>query len=862
MENSKASVKSKWGILIIVYAVALLSLSPAFGETAQQQKSGSPKVAEPKPAVAIPLAEVATRAAEASSFIRTLEIKLTPSPEIKSIQEPLHEVSEAIRQEALGTMKVLHGQPTFIELQVQQEVWQRMQSQVTGWLNVLDARSSELRQAQDRLADLQKVWSKTRDAAQASNAPTSILNQIDELLGTIDATQSSLESQLSEVLDLQSRVAQQATRCETALARIVQAQKLAMTEILTRDGLPIWSFDLWAQAENTLPASLQEIVNKYWTDIQHYFRNPSLGMPLNIGIFVLLSLLFCLAERRAHRWEVATEEESSSSKVFARPYSAALMGSLFFATRTISATPVAVQKLFEVLEFIPMIRLTQPVIDPRLMPSVYILWLLFFMDTMRQAFAGAPLVGQAILLLEAMAGVFLVGWALIFGHLRPIFEREKATVRMQVFAMGVSLGLLILTAAFLAGAIGYTRLAGLLVSAVIVGATFGLIIYVFFRVLCDVVTFILRVWPLRLLRMVKQQGALTEQRVRRVLVWMAILGWVARFLGYVGLLESALSFGGVLLTTKLERGSISISLEDVLAFLLTVWIAYLLSAFIRFILKEDVYPRLKIGQGVSYAISSLLNYVILALGVVVGMGLMGVNLSKVTVLAGAFGVGIGFGLQSVVSNFVCGLILLFERPIHVGDLIEFGDQLAEVRRIGIRASTLRTRRGADLIVPNSQLVTDKVTNWTLGDRLRRIQLPVGVNYGADPKKVIALLRDVARNHPKVLAYPPARALFMSYGDSSLNFELRAWTDEFLDWRYLRSDIAAAVYDAVKEAGMSFPFPQRDVHLLQDVPLTVAEVEVGGDLAEPKNEESASDLSNVRSPRSGVAKTGDKEGSDL
>ena len=127
------------------------------------------------------------------------------------------------------------------------------------------------------------------------------------------------------------------------------------------------------------------------------------------------------------------------------------------------------------------------------------------------------------------------------------------------------------------------------------------------------------------------------------------------------------------LAINLERGSISISLGDVLAFLLTVWVAYLLSAFIRFILQEDVYPRMRIAPGLSYAISSLLHYVILALGFVVGMGLLGVDLTQVTVLAGAFGVGIGFGLQSVVNNFVCGLILLFERPIHVGDIIEIGD---------------------------------------------------------------------------------------------------------------------------------------------------------------------------------------------
>ena len=266
---------------------------------------------------------------------------------------------------------------------------------------------------------------------------------------------------------------------------------------------------------------------------------------------------------------------------------------------------------------------------------------------------------------------------------------------------------------------------------------------------------------------------------------------------------------------NLERGSFNLSLGDVLAFLFTVWVAYLLSAFIRFVLREDVYPRMRIAPGLSYAISSLLHYVILALGLVVGMGLMGVDLSRLTVLAGAFGVGIGFGMQSVINNFVCGLILLFERPIHVGDMIEIGDLLGEVRRIGIRASTVRARQGADIIVPNAQLVTEKVTNWTLSDKLRRIQLPVDVNYGASPKKVIEVLEAAALATPRVLQKPPPQALLMSYGDSSINFELRAWTDESVYWHQVRSDLAVAVYDAIMEAGMTFPFPQREVRLLKD-----------------------------------------------
>jgi small-conductance mechanosensitive channel len=169
----------------------------------------------------------------------------------------------------------------------------------------------------------------------------------------------------------------------------------------------------------------------------------------------------------------------------------------------------------------------------------------------------------------------------------------------------------------------------------------------------------------------------------------------------------------------------------------------------------------------------------------------------------------------VVNNFVSGLILLFERPIHVGDTIQVGDILAEVRRIGIRASTVRTRQGADIIVPNAQLITEKVTNWTLSDRLKRIDLPVGLNYGVDPRKAIQLLEAVARRQSNVLQQPAPRCLLIGYGDSSMNFQLRAWTDQFDDWQIISSNLASAVYDAVIEAGFQFPFPQREVRVIGD-----------------------------------------------
>jgi len=341
-------------------------------------------------------------------------------------------------------------------------------------------------------------------------------------------------------------------------------------------------------------------------------------------------------------------------------------------------------------------------------------------------------------------------------------------------------------------------------------------LYASIRVASGVIDFSLHEWPLKQLRMIQNSRVLLEKRLYIVLIWGAIFGWIFRFLYYMGLLEPAASVMENFLAAKFERGTIAISVGDVLAFVLTVWITYLLSALLRFVLKEEVYPRLQVAPGRSYATSSLLHYFILTLGFIVAIGLMGVNLTKVTVLAGALGVGIGFGLQSVVNNFVSGLILLFERPVSAGDTIEVGDLLGEVRRIGMRSSTVRTWKGADIIVPNSQLISEKVTNWTLSDRKRRIDIPVGVNYGAEPKKVMSMLKELASNHSDVLRNPPPQCLFLGYGDSSINFELRVWTDKFDDWPRVRSDLVVAIYDAVsKEADVTFPFPQRDVHLVHD-----------------------------------------------
>jgi small-conductance mechanosensitive channel len=264
------------------------------------------------------------------------------------------------------------------------------------------------------------------------------------------------------------------------------------------------------------------------------------------------------------------------------------------------------------------------------------------------------------------------------------------------------------------------------------------------------------------------------------------------------------------LSASLGYGPVSISLGGVIAFFLTLWLSWLLARFTSFALDQEVFARVRTPPGAAFALSTFTRYAILVIGFVVAVGALGFSLDRVTLLLSAVGVGVGFGLQNVVNNFVSGVILLFERPIRVGDRVQLEDLFGIVSTIGIRASKVRTFDGADVIVPNGDFISARVTNWTYADQKRRIILPVGVAYGTKPRRVIELLEEVARSHPQVVHDPEPVVLFRGFGDSSLDFEVRAFTEG--DWLAVMSDLAVTTSEALEAAGITIPFPQRDLHL--------------------------------------------------
>jgi small-conductance mechanosensitive channel len=214
---------------------------------------------------------------------------------------------------------------------------------------------------------------------------------------------------------------------------------------------------------------------------------------------------------------------------------------------------------------------------------------------------------------------------------------------------------------------------------------------------------------------------------------------------------------------------------------------------------------------------TIFRYVLMVIGFMLILQFLGVDLSGFTIIASALGVGVGFGLQNITNNFVSGIIILFERPIKIGDRIEVGDVTGDVVKISMRSTTILTNDNITIIVPNSDFISSTVINWSHTDRNVRFNIPVGVSYKSDPESVKNILMEVAENNEGVLKNPAPDVLLNDYGDSSINFTLRVWTSTYITQpSVLKSQLYYSTFKKFKEHSIEIPFPQRDIHVKNDL----------------------------------------------
>jgi len=302
---------------------------------------------------------------------------------------------------------------------------------------------------------------------------------------------------------------------------------------------------------------------------------------------------------------------------------------------------------------------------------------------------------------------------------------------------------------------------------------------------------------------------------------LLVLGWLLFTLQSFRIYRPVSAFAIAVLTYEFNLGELSLSLGSLLSFALATWAAFWVAKTIRQVLAEDILPSLSLPRGVGNSVSSLSYYVILFLGLLAALAAAGFQVGQLTLVFGALGVGIGFGLQDVVRNFVAGLILMFERPIQRGDTVEVAGMLGQVREIGLRATIVTTFEGADVVVPNGMLLADKLINWTLNGTRRRFDLNISTRYSEDPQRTMDLLVEIASSCTGVAATPAPACIMTGLAPGELQFNVRAWTKDFGDWVQVRTELAMKIRNGLAEAGIEVPRPQREL-IVRNVPAQAAQ----------------------------------------
>ncbi len=273
------------------------------------------------------------------------------------------------------------------------------------------------------------------------------------------------------------------------------------------------------------------------------------------------------------------------------------------------------------------------------------------------------------------------------------------------------------------------------------------------------------------------------------------------------ILDRILSFPLV----RLERGAIT--LATLLQLGLMIALVFAAEAILRRLILRPLFARTRLPAASQFAVTRIIGYAVIVLGVYQAVTLSGVDLGSLTFLAGTIGLGLGFGLQNVISNFISGLIILAERPIAVGDRVDVGETTGRVQRIGLRSTSLLTNDNISIIVPNSAFITERVINWSHEDPRVRVRIPFRVEFGTDTERLRAAMVDLAQNHPGVLTSPPPELLFVGFGDSSLDFELGIWSGEYHHRPLVfRSGLYYAIDARLRREGFRVPYPRSDLHL--------------------------------------------------
>ncbi len=825
---------------LLSFFALLLTLStgvlPAQAETTPLQDATTPSSDAPKPTRiesldAIAPTEVASEGIAVERELRSIDQHLKASREVRRISEQAAPFARKVESIAKTLDRDALRHARLREVEEIERQWKERESYIQTLHEKANKAAATVEADHKQLRDIQEQWQKTQKQAIKQKADAIVLKRIQAVLAHHARAHSALMQTQNAILALQDGLSSTERRIGRVLDQTNQAIAYARARIWTKNWPAFWEMgqrpkqrtesktpDKTAadtdDPDKSISASTRSLWSTHSAPIPDFFKRYQNTLEAQAIAFLALLALFIALQRRL---KSLSEAQSSSAPptthlsglalaAIQSPVSSATIIALAFTPVLYPQLPLLLLDALLVLSAGPLLFITLRGSSKPVALAICSLSLSYGIASV----AGLLPENRAARFLWLLSALSAVATLVVIVNLdRRKSPRSPALLVRLLLALATTLLLCIALAAHL---LGYGNMGIFLTENTLASLYAGFVLLASSEALIGAWLVLLTAGKKRGYSAGGTRLGKIEKRSKQIIRMLFFIAWFFFALGQFNLRESLISWVQETLAQKRQLGAIEFSWESIFFFLLCVLSFWFAGRATRLVLEEEVFPRTKMPRGAAGAVSTLTAYGLAGVGLFLGASIAGINMDKMALFAGAIGVGVGFGLQNVIGNFASGILLVFERQIQVGDTVELEGLVGEITNVGFRSSRMRTLDGAEIIVPNTHLVENRITNWTLSDRRRRVTVSVGVAYGSDAEQVKKLLYDLAESHREVLAHPEPIVLFVGFGDSSLDFQVRVWVSNYDRGLTIGSELHSAIYRALADANIEIPFPQRDLHL--------------------------------------------------
>lgn len=789
---------------LMILGLLLLPGTPALAQGDQPAAPSPTPTPAPTP---IPATQLPARIGEVAALLREMEATARPRDKMAEISKALPVTKagiDSIEEEVLPLLE--NDGPSQVLKEADADI-SRVDKRLTGWLDAVKSRTVELYRDLANLKTRKELWELTLSESAAAELPPALVEQVRETVKAIAETEKVIGARRAERLTLQAEITEQQGRLTALRDRIRREIEFRQKHLLRLDSPPLWKA-IGQSREGNLGGQVLESAKRNFEVLAIFTRENARELVRDALIYLVVLIVFVRLGRKAQLWVRTDQSLRTTAALLQQPVAASLLVTIMVLGNVIHPNaPIPFLHLLGIVLLMIMLRLLPHLVRPEMRPAIGLLVALVALYLVVDLVPSIFLLDRLGTLALAVLGAATCSW--VVRRQQSLVDVTKDFWYRSAWWLATT-GIVLFSLSALTNVVGAVAFASLLAAATLASINDAITLWIFVAVLFGAVTVTLRTTTLQKLLIVRYHSDRIRSVVFRLIRFAAVVVWLGTTLDDFGLLGRASKALKSTFLYEFHLGGFSLSVSNVVLFVGVIWLSVKLSHLVRFVLDVDVLPRLDLPKGVPATVSKTSTYLVVAVGSVIAIGAAGLDLSKFTIVVGALGVGIGFGLQNAVNNFVSGLIILFGRPINVGDKIQIADVSGVVKDIGIRATVVQTWQGAEVIVPNATLISENLVNWTLSDVRRRIDIPVGVAYGSPAERVIELLTEVAAAHVEVLDDPAPATIFTGFGDSSLDFELRAWTVG--DFVTIASDLRVGIDRTLAEHGIEIPFPQRDLHL--------------------------------------------------